>query len=740
MTKGEAPGPNPEPAPKVDQREYIHLLRRFHFEGSSDAALNSGDGGAYLPAALPGLSGQEKRSPYPLLLVPGESDSIIQSVDPDKGLAASDHAFVIDLNDQSALHIFRAAVKSRLAARRTPFRVELGELCTALRGMLEVDRLKRPEARAPEHLSQTVGATGSQFMDPTALSELFGERRGSVAMATERRERLESALATMEAHLALDTQSELVVVHDHSFSPAKGENDPGSRFVQNDDPCTQAVAEFDRMANDHTPLFLAVRMARLEAEGRYRADRHEIWFRQFGPSVFTAGELALLPVVVAIENADRLQGDGIHTLSCLLASSKPIHVIASVDPAGYLSERDPGKSSIELGYFGLSHRNAFVQQSSPTYPKHLLKGFLQALDGILPALHMTERMVGDAENDLVLYADGGLASRSHPFFRYDPAAGTSWARRMDFTDNPQPEQDWPLFDLADPDDGDQKTGEKEVFTLADFALLRKIRKADFLPLQDGVSKKYLAPLAEYLDLDKESSIHKIPYIRAVGENGPVLLAVTRTLAMACRDRLDYWRTLQELAGIKSEYVREAVEKAVQEAHNEAAAERDRTQLRHEDEITKVREETTEKAMAGLAQSLLGLDLATELAGGAATSTAPAPAAPSPAAVPPPAAEATAEAAAPAPAAAEEEDEEFSEEPWVETALCTSCNDCVNINAKIFVYDDNNQVIIGDPRGGLYREIVLAAEGCPADCIHPGQPFDPKEPNLDEWVTRAERYQ
>jgi pyruvate-ferredoxin/flavodoxin oxidoreductase len=80
------------------------------------------------------------------------------------------------------------------------------------------------------------------------------------------------------------------------------------------------------------------------------------------------------------------------------------------------------------------------------------------------------------------------------------------------------------------------------------------------------------------------------------------------------------------------------------------------------------------------------------------------------------------------------------EPWIESELCTTCNECTQINPKIFVYDENKQAYIKDPRGGPYSDIVKAAERCTAKVIHSGTPLDPNEPDLDKWVKRAEPYQ
>jgi ferredoxin len=78
----------------------------------------------------------------------------------------------------------------------------------------------------------------------------------------------------------------------------------------------------------------------------------------------------------------------------------------------------------------------------------------------------------------------------------------------------------------------------------------------------------------------------------------------------------------------------------------------------------------------------------------------------------------------------------SDEPYVETARCTTCNECTEINNRMFVYDDNMQAYIADPEAGPYRQLVEAAETCQVSIIHPGKPRNPDEPNLEELIERA----
>ncbi|MBI2431608.1 MAG: ferredoxin, partial [Candidatus Hydrogenedentes bacterium] len=71
--------------------------------------------------------------------------------------------------------------------------------------------------------------------------------------------------------------------------------------------------------------------------------------------------------------------------------------------------------------------------------------------------------------------------------------------------------------------------------------------------------------------------------------------------------------------------------------------------------------------------------------------------------------------------------------------CNACGDCININPKVFQFNEKKQAYIVNPKGGPYRDIVRAAEKCTSHCIHPGTPADPSEKDAAKWVKRAAKY-
>ena len=93
----------------------------------------------------------------------------------------------------------------------------------------------------------------------------------------------------------------------------------------------------------------------------------------------------------------------------------------------------------------------------------------------------------------------------------------------------------------------------------------------------------------------------------------------------------------------------------------------------------------------------------------------------------------------APEAAESTDDSLAIEPYIDTEMCTTCNECTDLNKKMFAYNANKQAYIKDATAGKFSDLVKAAERCPAEIIHPGTPLNPKEKDLDKWIARAEKF-
>jgi hypothetical protein len=202
----------------------------------------------------------------------------------------------------------------------------------------------------------------------------------------------------------------------------------------------------------------------------------------------------------------------------------------------------------------------------------------------------------------------------------------------------------------------------------------------------------MVPVGSSLESDSSAVAGKVPYLQMVDSEHALRRALVdeKLLAAAHRCR-EMWHSLQELGGVRSS-----------QAERLLARERKTWEEQKQREIEALKREAKPVS---------------------------------------PAAPAAAVPAAPAvkPVAAEAEPEERSDDPYIETPRCTTCNECTNLNNRMFAYDANKQAYIADINAGTYRELVEAAESCQVSIIHPGKPRNPNEPGIAELLKRAEPF-
>ncbi len=642
----------------------------------------------------------------------------------------------------AAIHLLIRAIRSRVMPRRLQFQKEIDKHVHGLKNLLEVEWGKSDESKEPRMARDSVGDAGS-FFDPVALSTVMDHSQGSKAMSPERRKRIEGTLGVLTDYLRQGEHVLVRFVHLGSLADPWLEETPDFEAVSDPNPCDKATEIFDRAAARLARVFSAARIAKLEIDGIYDPTLHDPWFKNFNWEAFSQDELLLVPAVIALESADRVAGEGMRSFSRLLSSGRPVQILIRVQPSnnpGALPGEDPFQSyRTELGYLGISHRQAVVAQSSAARWEHLLKRFLSALDATRTGLHIVNtglRQPQPSESVALnawLVAGAALEGRAHPFFHIDPAAGDSAEACMDFSGNPQAEIDWPIHPFQYRDDNDSLVTTEIAFTFADYALLISGLRDHFRLIPPECDSDALAPVANYLSMDADESYELIPFIWVVDGNSMLhRLVISRELILECLDRRNYWRTLQELSGVRNQYVETAVRKTREQAEIELEAERKRLSDEHAQEVELVRTQAAGEAMQRLTDVLLDMDLSAPFSRFPTTSDAVQP--------PPAAKEEVAAAPEEEPEIAPDEEEQLSfDEPWIDTMLCTSCNDCLNINPILFIYNENKQAELGDVSAGTYAQLVEAAEICPANCIHPGKPTNPNEEGLEELILRAAPY-
>lgn len=653
--------------------------------------------------------------------------------------AAAGEAEVMGYGRYPALHLLIHAIRSRVVPRRARFQARIDACIRGLKSLFEVEWGKSVESIEPRRARNAVGLGGDRF-DADALSEVMDHSRGTRKMSEERRARIDRALSVLEGWRPDPVLVRFVHlgVIDEDWMRASAD----VRDLVDPDPCGRATALFDEEAAKLAQIFAAVRIAELEMGAIYDPNIHDPWFASFGWEAFSHEELLLVPCVIALEDASRVAGEGLRSLSRLLGSGRPAQILVRIQPSnnpGALPDENPFQSyRTELGYLGIAHRQAVVNQSSAARHQNLLQGYLEALDATQTSLHLINTGMRPPSNLLSLnawlVAGAGIEGRAHPFFRVNPAAGDFAAHRVSFEGNAQEERDWPIHPFSFRDESGAESRLELAFTFADYAMLIARLRDHFRVIPPGCDSDALVPVADYLCLSVDAANQRLPYLWAVDGNAILhRVLVSRELIVACRDRLNFWHSLQELAGVRNRYVELAIERTQVQEREKAAEARAQLEAEHAAKVERVRERAAGEAMQRLTDTLMGLDLGTAVGSLLPAASRAERAIAAVSVEPSEERQETVDTAAPAEAPEPELD---LDAPWIDTPLCTSCNDCLRINPQLFLYNEDKQALLGDLDKGTYAQLVEAAELCPAKCIHPGRPWNPDEPGLDALLERA----
>jgi pyruvate-ferredoxin/flavodoxin oxidoreductase len=562
-----------------------------------------------------------------------------------------------------------------------------------------------------------------------------------------------------------------------------------------------AIGIFEGHMRKMANAFIAVRRGRLLASGEYDAAVHEPEFTALTWDEFTDEEFDLCAPIVAIGGDGAMMDIGFQNLSRLLASGKPIRVvvldtqvysntggqactsgfIGQVSDMAAYGKAQHGKEETrkELALIALAHRGAFVMQSSQASASHMIGGVIRALKSPRPAVMniYTPCPVehGLADEWAPNAARFALEGRAFPFMIYDPDAGSTIADCLDLGGNPDLDQRWPTYELEYVDDAGETQKMELPVTTADWAATEGRFKKHFKRIKPADWDDDQVLFHEFLDMSEDDRLGKTPFVWVIdGEKKLGRLACSIEMVLLAEDRLLFWSQLKELAGLEvPASVRADIADDMESEFEEKAA---AIRSGYETQLAELRmsypalvarrmaegllasgdgnltvaeilaranadtglQPITAEAVAGLSGGL-GIDVSSGN-GGSTVTVAPAEAVTRSVAI----AEAAELAglpvvAEPAAPAEDDDDDELVMEPYIETARCTSCDECTNINKKLFAYDENKQAYIKDARAGTFAQIVQAAEKCTAEIIHPGTPLNKKEKNLDKWIERAKPF-
>jgi ferredoxin len=605
---------------------------------------------------------------------------------------------VVDCDRSMPARVLTHAWQAAQRRKGDAFRTTVERLVVKLSDILRAAFIHSAAGQQPGALRASLGGTHREVFDFAVMSRLVGRNAPKDELPASRRRRIEAALAT------LTTQP--------FFADPRLADRPGApaTYAFDFDNCAAAAAAYRERLPKLAEVVKAISIAELEVAGAYREAQHDPFFAHFDDSALSADDIAMFPDYLVCIPPDRNDAPENAGLMDTLSAGLPVKVLA--ETSDLLEEAAVGTGHFAFGVRSSRLANTatalggvFVVQtaSSNLYAlrDRLAKAFAHRGAGLV-SVYAGAGTAG--ELPLYLIAAAAMDSRAFPAFTYDPYAGDNLAARFSLEDNPQPEADWPVDAFEYADENLQRVIEEMPFTVADFVLCDKRYAAHFARVPRERWNSAMIPADEWLARDPKSIGDAIPFVLAVDPEDKLqrVIVDTRLMQTVARSRT-FWHRLQEQGGIHN-------------SHADILLAREKAKW----EAAKAKE--LDEAKASISASAAAPATAGGPGTAAATGAAPA--------------GATAAAAPAAEPAAPERDPDVA---WIDTARCPSCNECQNINDKMFKYNENKQAYIADVRAGTYRQMIEAAESCQVAIIHPGKPWNPNEPGLDELLQRAEAF-
>ena len=558
----------------------------------------------------------------------------------------------------------------------------IDRLIHGLNNILKADDANSAAAFKPETLARSMGAGFANEFDFSEMSRLLTSSRPKVALPPARRERIERLVSTLESQRFFPA------------GPGSVEQDPagaGYSFVFHS--CAGALDAYRERLPRMIELSRAITAARLEIGGKYRDDIHDAMLEVIGDGEIDPADVVEFPAYFIHLTADRLTAEESARMTEIFSAGLAMKVLFQIDdfaaPAAGAAGRAPAFTGArQLAHAAIGTGGVYVLQTTSSHLYRVRDDIVRGLAFEGPALFSLYSGAGGSHGDLdpYLVSAAALESRAFPAFIYDPQRGSDWASRFSIALNPQAELDWPVHHISYEEESLRRASADEPFTIVDFLACDTRYAAHFASVPSGNWDDTMVSVTDAIWDDGASG--RVPYVLMVdGENTLHRVIVGRALVREARKSREQWRSLQELGGIHNSHALRLLEREL--AAWEESARR---------------------------------DAAVRAAKEAAPADAPADT-----------------ETAPAEASTEPVEKKSSDDPFIETPRCSSCNECIKINDRMFKYDRNKQAYIADPSAGTYAQLVLAAESCQVAIIHPGKPRDPNEPGLEELLKRAEPF-
>jgi len=645
---------------------------------------------------------------------------------------------LVPYNSDASFYIFGASVHNEFNKRKEKLFNKIAKIKGLLKGMLLIEEDKGKQD--PKKLD-TAMSFASSLLDFEKMTMALPES-ASEEMTIERKERISKIISSLEladklfqfnSYMFIDEGLDKTMTLDWQLL---FENTSFEKYRKSEG-CKLISSSFEKNMVNYADLFSAIQLGELEINNAYVEEIHKNYFDSFSWRDLNDEEIISCPKFIMICSASSLMDNELGTFSSLLSKGIPIKTFI-IQNNSVVNFRNNGKSSNikfsyrqEIGAIAISHRNVYVAQSTSVKPHNLYNEFINGLSCSLPSVFsILNSSIKDPVNSFK-WSNAAVSGREFPGFTFKGGINKQWGSRFNIENNPQLNNSWPTFNIEIQDQEKKVNSINGKFTFADFAFMDSNYSSNFKVIEQKYWSDDLVDISEYLDLSKTDAIGKVPFLWVVDHTKELQkVAISWDMILSCKERLDFWQFLQSNYGINNFHVEKSLESAKESIEEKANEKIEELKAEHKHDLDSVIDTAVNEAMDNLSAALLGMDTNMIVSGLGATK--------SPLANKDVNNKNVSESESPD-LVTEEEDFSMSAEAYIETVLCTSCNECTNLNDNLFKYNGDKMAYINDINAGTYKELVEAAELCPVGIIHPGDPVNLNEDGLEDLKKRAEKF-
>ncbi|MFQ5448314.1 MAG: hypothetical protein ACE5FF_15420, partial [Saprospiraceae bacterium] len=233
---------------------------------------------------------------------------------------------LLPFSANAPFYLLAALKGEHLSGRRNTLLEKIRTVTARLKDLLAVEQAKRPEAKSPEKLHDSLEFAESYFSFEELSSVL--PTGGASIMPADRLQRIEKVVQILENTETEFFQKEASIILGEQLAATAG-IDWEKTFTQSEisvappgQICKLAMEIFDKKMAAYAEIFVAIRTGELEIENAYTPEIHGDFLTQFSWRSFNDEEMAACPPVFMFAKDTGLMENELNEFSKMLSSNR----------------------------------------------------------------------------------------------------------------------------------------------------------------------------------------------------------------------------------------------------------------------------------------------------------------------------------------------------------------------------------------------------------------------------------